>query len=95
VLESAPKTEGASVWDAPSYFRHGAEPAILCGDPDFLYAALDTATCAAFITESRMKFVNANNSTGNPGERIVRLVFPQERSNLADVGLGIRMRVLL
>jgi hypothetical protein len=28
--------------------------------PDFLYAALDTTACAAFIKESRMKFVNAN-----------------------------------
>jgi hypothetical protein len=29
------------------------------GDPDFLYAALDTTACAAFIKESRMSFVNA------------------------------------
>jgi hypothetical protein len=28
--------------------------------PDFLYAALDTTACAAFIKESRMKFANAN-----------------------------------
>ncbi len=28
--------------------------------PDFLYAALDTTACAAFIEESRMKFANAN-----------------------------------
>jgi ferrous iron transport protein A len=28
--------------------------------PDFLYAALDTTACAAFIKESRMKFVSAN-----------------------------------
>jgi hypothetical protein len=28
--------------------------------PDFLYAALDTTACAAFITESRMNFANAN-----------------------------------
>src|ERR1700677_1094451 len=28
--------------------------------PDFLYAAPTTATCAAFIEESRMKFINAN-----------------------------------
>src|SRR5271170_6282514 len=28
-------------------------------DPDFLYAALDTAACAAFIEESRMKCANA------------------------------------
>ena len=29
------------------------------GDPDFLYAAPDTTTCAAFSKESRMKFANA------------------------------------
>jgi hypothetical protein len=28
--------------------------------PDFLYAAPATATCAAFIEESRMSFVNVN-----------------------------------
>jgi hypothetical protein len=28
--------------------------------PDFLYAALDRAACAAFTKESRMKFANAN-----------------------------------
>ncbi len=28
--------------------------------PDFLYAALDTTACAAFIKESRMKFAKAN-----------------------------------
>jgi len=28
--------------------------------PDFLYAALDTTACAAFIKESRMKFDSAN-----------------------------------
>jgi hypothetical protein len=27
---------------------------------DFLYAALDTTACAAFIKESRMNFANAN-----------------------------------
>ena len=29
------------------------------GDPDFLYAALDRTACAAFIKESRMKFVGS------------------------------------
>jgi hypothetical protein len=29
-------------------------------DPDFLYAALDTTACAAFIKESRMNFANAS-----------------------------------
>ena len=33
------------------------------------HAALDMAACAAFRKESRMKFANANNSIGNPGER--------------------------
>ncbi len=28
--------------------------------PDFLYAALDTAACAAFLKESRMKIANVN-----------------------------------
>jgi hypothetical protein len=28
--------------------------------PDFLYAALDTTACAAFIKESRMKVASAN-----------------------------------
>ena len=29
------------------------------GDPDFLYAALDTTAYTAFFKESRMKFANA------------------------------------
>jgi hypothetical protein len=29
-------------------------------DPDFPYAALETTGCAAFIKETRMKFLNAN-----------------------------------
>jgi hypothetical protein len=33
-------------------------------DPDFLYAALDTAACAAFIKESRMNFANPRISCG-------------------------------
>jgi hypothetical protein len=28
--------------------------------PDFLFVAPDMAACAAFIKESRMKFINAN-----------------------------------
>jgi hypothetical protein len=28
--------------------------------PNFLYATPETPTCAAFIEESRMKFINAN-----------------------------------
>jgi hypothetical protein len=30
-------------------------------DPDFLYAALDTTARGAFIKESRMKYINADN----------------------------------
>jgi hypothetical protein len=37
--------------------------------PDFLHGAPPTDACAAFIKESRMEFVNAKNSTGNPGVR--------------------------
>jgi hypothetical protein len=47
------------------------------GDPDFLYAALETTACAAFITESRMKCINANQlhrkSGGSP---TTAFVFP-------------------
>src|SRR5271170_6351552 len=38
-------------------------------DPDFLYAALDTATCAAFDKESRMNFANANQLHRKSGKR--------------------------
>jgi hypothetical protein len=38
------------------------------GDPDFLYAAPDRIACAAFSKESRMKFANPLNSTGNLGD---------------------------
>jgi hypothetical protein len=37
--------------------------------PDFLHEAPPTDACAAFIKESRMEFINARNSTGNPGVR--------------------------
>jgi hypothetical protein len=37
------------------------------GVPDFLYAALDTTACAAFIKESRMRFAEVTSCTGNPG----------------------------
>jgi hypothetical protein len=50
------------------------------GDPDFLYAALDTTACAAFIKESRMNFANANQlhrkSGGSPTTAFVSLSFP-------------------
>jgi hypothetical protein len=35
--------------------------------PDFLYAAQATATCAAFIEESRIKLINANKSHRKSG----------------------------
>jgi hypothetical protein len=38
------------------------------GDPDFLYAALDTTAYAAFSKESRMKCAGVTSFTGNPGE---------------------------
>jgi hypothetical protein len=38
-------------------------------DPDFLYAALDTVTCAAFIKESRMNLANANQLHRKSGVR--------------------------
>jgi hypothetical protein len=38
-------------------------------DQDSGYASPDAAACAAFSEESRMKFVNATTSTGNPGDR--------------------------
>jgi hypothetical protein len=40
----------------------------LARDPDFLYAALDTTACAAFIKESRMNFLNAIRPHRNPGD---------------------------
>ena len=43
-----------------------------CLQRDFLFAALDTATCAAFFTESRMKFVNALELDRKSGERRVQ-----------------------
>jgi hypothetical protein len=40
---------------------------VLRESPDFLYAALSEATSAAFIEESRMKFINANKLHGKFG----------------------------
>ena len=37
--------------------------------PDFLHGAPPTDACAAFIKESRMKFVNARELDRNPGVR--------------------------
>jgi hypothetical protein len=38
--------------------------------PDFQDAALDTAACAAFSKESRMKCFEARSFTGNPGQQL-------------------------
>jgi hypothetical protein len=38
------------------------------GDPDFLYVALDTTACAAFIKESRMICINAYKLHRKSGE---------------------------
>jgi len=38
--------------------------------PDFRYAALDTAPCAAFSKESRRKCFAARSCTGNPGQQL-------------------------
>jgi phosphoglycolate phosphatase len=37
-------------------------------NPDFLHEAPNTAACAAFSKERRMKFANATSLTGNPGK---------------------------
>jgi hypothetical protein len=42
-----------SLWSAEDQY-HGVD------GPDFLYATLDTAACAAFIKESRMNFGSAS-----------------------------------
>jgi hypothetical protein len=47
---------------------HGRSP------PDFLYAALDTTGCAAFIKENRTKFVNANQVHRKSGYRPAYLI---------------------
>ena len=65
--------------------------------PDFRYAALDTAACAAFSKESRMKCFEARSCTGNPGtqvpasfdrsgkkEKVKREVFRALRSTTED-----------
>lgn len=38
--------------------------------PDFRYAALDTAACAAFSKESRRKCCEARSCTANPGQQV-------------------------
>ncbi len=59
--------------------------------PDFLYAALDTVACAAFIKESRMNFANATKlhrkSGGFPLKRLGVLAI--KPSCLAALALGI------
>jgi hypothetical protein len=50
--------------------RFSARPADAQAHPDFRYAALDTAACAAFSKESRMKCFEARSCTGNPGQQV-------------------------
>jgi hypothetical protein len=55
---------GVRTYRAPVEHRsRGGRPA----DPDFLYAALNTPACAAFIKESRMKSATANQLHRNFG----------------------------
>jgi hypothetical protein len=74
------------VWFAQSTLAHAdmfAAAATLWGlafvftsqPPDFPYAALDTAARAAFIKESRMKFVNATDLDRKSGERRPRVLW--------------------
>jgi hypothetical protein len=52
------------------------------GDPDFLYAALDTTAYAAFFKESRMKFANATELSRKSGEsptNVLRSFHPPHR----------------
>jgi len=44
--------------------------------PNFLYAALDTATYAPFIKERRMNFAEPTNSTGNRGYGAPVITYP-------------------
>jgi hypothetical protein len=44
--------------------------------PDFLHGAPPTSTCPAFIEESRLKFANAGNSTGNPEYALANVGHP-------------------
>ncbi len=74
------------VWFAQSTLAHAdmfAAAATLWGlvfvfssqTPDFLYAAPDTTASAAFIKESRMKFVNATNLDRKSGEIRPRILW--------------------
>jgi hypothetical protein len=74
------------VWFAQSTLAHAdmfAAAATLWGlvfvfagqPPDFRYAAPDTTARAAFIKESRMKFVNAANLDRKSGERSPRMLW--------------------
>ncbi len=56
--ENRPRLNSENAWRAA---QRPERPGEKCGaDPDFLYAAPDTTTCAAFIKESRMNFASAN-----------------------------------
>jgi hypothetical protein len=52
------------------------------GDPDFLYAALDTPACAAFVKESRMNFANAHRLHRKPGGKAQRDVLSPDTMSL-------------
>jgi hypothetical protein len=59
-------------------------PGEATGDPDFLYAALDTTACAAFAKESRMNFANAHRPHRKPGECSTRCAFPGYNESLSQ-----------
>jgi hypothetical protein len=57
--------------NAPALLKDNVNLPLECPlrDPDFLYAALDTTACAAFIQENRMKCTNANRLHRKSGAR--------------------------
>jgi hypothetical protein len=65
-LQSDATLPAMMVDSRPQHFA--ARPADV--HPDFQYAALDTAACAAFLKESRMKCFEARRCTGNPGQQV-------------------------
>ena len=66
-------------------------------DPDFLHGAPPTGACAAFIKESRMKFVNArelDRKSGGAKPRDLRFRGPllETRNNKGEVGVSMRIQ---
>jgi hypothetical protein len=53
--------------------HHGNNQTKVTGKPDFLYAALDPTTCAAFIKESRVNFAKANQLHRKSGKQQIEL----------------------